>query len=380
MRRIPPRPLADDRMAAREVLDRKALNRALLARQHLLRRADLSPAQAVEHLIALQAQSPNAPYYALWSRLEAFEPRALSALIEDRTLARGALLRNTLHLASAGDFQALRPLLAPSASRHMTEGSVHGRALAGLDREAVAKVGRDLIRETPRTNTRLRAALGARWPNRDPASLLAVIHALNALVQLPPRGLWGEGGQPTLALAEDWLGAPRGPKMSLEDLVRRYLAAFGPASVADAQAWSGLSRLAPVFAALRDDLAVFEDENGVELFDLPGAPRPEAVEPAPVRLLGEFDSVILGHADRARILGDLPKGRIMTVNGVIRAVLLVDGFVAGLWKLEVGKDRATVTITPFAALAKAAVQAAEREGQRLLAFASPGVDAEIRWA
>jgi hypothetical protein len=310
-----------------KILDRRALNRALLARQHLLRRADLSMPEAFERLIALQAQSAPAPYFALWTRLGAFAPQDLSALLEDFSLARGTLMRGTLHIAAANDFAAIRPLIQRGLDRFLTEGGVHGRALAGLDQVEIAAAARELLRRGRLTAAELRDALAARWPGRDPQALAMAARVHLPMLQLPPRGLWGRSGQPTLAAMDDRLAAPM-PGLTLADLVRRYLAAFGPASVADAQTWLGLSRLASTFEALRPSLAVFRSEDGVELFDLPEAERPSGDAEAPVRFLGEFDNVLLAHEDRTRIMSADHKRRLYTPNGILRAAVLVDGFTA----------------------------------------------------
>jgi len=357
-----------------KILNRRLLNRALLARQHLLARADISVPQALNRLIALQAQAAPAPYFALWARLKTFAPHDLSAPIEDFGVARGTLMRGTLHLATAADFAAIRPLIQPGLDRFLTAGSVHGRALAGLDQAEVALAARDLLRQGPLTATQLREALAARWPDRDAQSLAMAARIHVPMLQLPPRGLWGRGGQPTLAAMADRLEAPE-PGLTVADLVLRYLAAFGPASVADAQLWLGLSLLASTFQALRSSLVVFHDENGQELFDLPGADRPAGETDAPVRFLGEFDNVLLAHADRTRIMSGAHKRRLYTANGIVRAAVLVDGFTAGRWRIEDGKAESVLRIDLFEAVAKSVTEALAKEGERLLAFAA---DRDVR--
>jgi hypothetical protein len=360
-----------------KVLTRRALNRALLARQHLMRRADLSVPEALERLIALQAQAAQAPYFALWTRLKAFAPQALSDRLEDFSLARGTLMRGTLHVAIAADFAAIRPLIQRGLDRFLTEGAVHGRALAGLDPAEIAAAARDLLRRGPLIAAGLRDGLAERWPDRDPQALAMAARIRLPMLQLPPRGLWGRSGQPTLAAMEDRLAAPQ-PGLALADLVRRYLAAFGPASVADAQTWLGLSRLASTFEALRPALAVFQGEDGVELFDLPDADRPSADAETPVRFLGEFDNMLLAHEDRTRIMSADHKRRLYTPNGVLRAAVLVDGFTAGRWRIEDGKTASILHVELFDKPAKAVVRALADEGQRLLAFAARHAGGEVR--
>ncbi|KQZ33573.1 winged helix DNA-binding domain-containing protein [Caulobacter sp. Root1472] len=360
-----------------KILDRRALNRALLARQHLSRRADLSVPEALERLIALQAQAAQAPYFALWTRLQAFAPQDLSELLEGFSLARGTLMRGTLHIAAAEDFAAIRPLIQRGLDRFLTEGGVCGRALAGLDQAEIIAAARELLRRGPLTTAGLRDALAARWPGRDPQALVMAARIHLPMLQLPPRGLWGRSGQPTLAAMEDRLAAPeRG--LALADLVRRYLAAFGPASVADAQTWLGLSRLAPTFESLRPLLAVFQGEDGVDLFDLPHAERPPGDAETPLRFLGEFDNVLLAHEDRTRIMSADHKRRLYTPNGILRATVLIDGFTAGRWRIEDGKTASVLHVDLFAKPTKAVATALADEGERLLVFAAKHAGGEVR--
>lgn len=363
---------------AEQVLDRRALNRALLHRQYLLTRAEVSVPQALDRLVALQAQSSKAPYFALWARLKTFQPEDLSAGLEDLSLARGTLMRGTLHVAAARDFAAIRPRIQRGLDRFLTEGGVYGRALAGLDREAIVKAAYDLLHERPRTTAELRTTLASLWPGRDPQALTMVARIMLPMLQLPPRGLWGRGGQPMLAAMTDRLDAPTGGGLTLDDLVRRYLGAFGPASVADAQTWLGLNRLAAVFEALRPSLLTFRDGNGVELFDLPEASRPSGDVAAPVRLLGEFDNMLLAHADRNRVMRPEHKRWMFTENGILRAAVLIDGFVAGRWRIEDGKAESVLRVELFDKPVKAAPRALGAEGEALLAFAAKHDRRDIR--
>ena len=337
------------------VLTRRALNRALLHRQLLLRRWKLTPAQAIERLVGLQAQATNPPYFALWTRLDGFRREQLTRLLTDRRVVRLALMRSTLHMVTADDCLAIRPVLQPMLEAAYAR-SVFGRE--NLDLDEIAKVARELIDAEPLTNADLGRALAERWPGKDVTALLQAVRAKLAVVQLPPRGLWGVGGQPTGTTAEAWLGRPFAPT-SPDDLVRRYLAAFGPASIQDAQTWSGLTRLREIFDRL--ELRTFTDEAGVTLFDLPDARRPHPDTPAPVRFLSEFDNSLLAHADRTRIIATEHKRHVFTNNGLIRGTVLVDGFVAATWKLAAD----ALTVTPFGALPPEV----EAEAHRLAAFA-----------
>jgi len=340
-----------------EVLSRRALNRALLERQLLLRRSALSAAAALEHLVGLQAQAPATAYVALWSRLEGFRPEELSELIETRAAVRIALQRSTIHLVTARDCLAIRPAVQPVLD-------AFPKRLSGLDTDAIAAAGRELVEERPRTLAELGGLLAGSW-DRSPAELANAVRALVPLVQVPPRGLWRRSGRALHTSAEAWLGRPLAPGTAPDELVLRYLAAFGPATVRDVQAWSGLTRLREAVERLRPGLVTFRDEEGRELLDLPGAPRPGPGTSAPPRFLPEYDNVLLGHADRTRILAEEHRRLVFTENA-IRATFLVDGFVRGTW----ARDRATgeLDLRPFEPLPTKDAAAVLREGERLLAF------------
>jgi hypothetical protein len=340
-----------------DVLGPRALNRALLERQLLLRRSHLSAAEAIEHLVGMQAQVPTTPYLGLWTRLEGFRPEELSELVEKRAAVRIALQRSTIQLVTVRDCLALRPVVQPVLD-------AFPRRLSGLDAAGLAAAGRALVEEQPRTFAELGALLAADW-DREPADLANAVRALVPLVQVPPRGLWGRSGQARHTSAEAWLGRPLETGTEPDGLVLRYLAAFGPATVRDVQVWSGLTRMREVLDRLRPGLRSFRDENGTELFDLPDAPRPDPDTPAPPRFLPEYDNVLLSHADRTRIVADEHRKLIFTGNGIL-ASFLVDGFVRGTWKLD--RDTATVVVEPFEPLSKEDRVAVAEEGERLAVF------------
>jgi hypothetical protein len=233
------------------------------------------------------------------------------------------------------------------------------------------KTARDLVEATPMTLAELRKALGPKFPDYNATNLSYVFHYSAPLVQIPPRGLWDKSGLPKVTTAEAWLKKPLA-KPSPETMVMRYLAAFGPASVMDAQAWSGLTKLGAVFESLRPKLKTFRDERGRELFDLPNAPRPDEGTPAPPRFFPVYDNATLGLADRSRILKGVPP-RAVPQNLNVRA-FLIDGFVSGFWKIDSDKKRATLTLEPFAPLKKKDAEALAEEGERLIAFATPKAD------
>ncbi|APR80207.1 Hypothetical protein A7982_05554 [Minicystis rosea] len=351
------------------VLGRRAQNRALLARQLLLRRAGISAAEALEHLVGMQSQAADPPYLGLWSRVAGFRLEDLSELVTARRAVRVALMRSTVHLVTARDCLAIRPLLQPMVERAYK--STHGKRIGGLDPRVVAEAGRALVEEAPRTFAELGQCLSARFPAGEPEALAQTVRALVPLVQVPPRGLWGQSGAAAHTSAEAWLGRALATG-SIDDLVIRYLRAFGPATVKDVQTWCGLTRLAEVIERLRPRLVTFHDEHGNVLFDLPDAPRPDPDTDAPIRFVTAFDNLLLSHDDRTRILGDVSPKRIMTVNGIVRATLLIDGFVHGTWKIEEERAEAALIVSPFRPIPKRVRAELTEEGERLLAFAAAG--------
>ncbi|HEY2305665.1 MAG TPA: winged helix DNA-binding domain-containing protein [Streptosporangiaceae bacterium] len=369
-----------------DVLNLLDLNRALLARQMLLEPSPLpeGPGRAgavlgmVEHLAGLQAQAPFPPYYGLWSRLAGFQPGDLAELLVSRQVVRIALMRATIHLVSARDCLTFRPLIQPVLDRSLS--AVFGRQLAGLDTVALAEAGRALVDAEPRTFGELGGLLAPDWPGHPPNALAQGVRTLVPLVQVPPRAVWGAAGQSRHTSVEAWLGSPLDPCPSPEVLIKRYLGAFGPATVADVQAWSGLTRLAEVVDGLRPGLRTFRDERGRELFDLPDAPRPAPGTPAPVRLVAEFDNLVLSHADRARVISPGYRQRLNTRNGIFPGTVLVDGFVAGMWRITRARGAATLKVELFGPVSAADRDAVTAQGQRLLGFAAPGDDHEIRFA
>jgi hypothetical protein len=358
------------------VLSRRALNRAILDRQYLLRRVAMPAEGVIEHLVGMQAQVPTDPYVALLSRIDGFRPEELSELIETRRAVRAtAMMRSTIHLLTADDWLALRPVLQIVAERGFSTGSPFGRQLAGLDIDEVLAAGRVLLAEKPRTIGELGRLLHERWPDRDATSLGYAIRLIIPLVQIPPRGLWGRSGQPMLATADSWLGRPVGSDSAPDAMILRYLGAFGPATVMDIQAWCWLTRLAPVVERLRPRLETFRDERGRELFDLPDAPRPDPETPAPPRFLPTYDNIALSHKDRTQIFGDL--GNWTVVGADINRIfaggsLLVDGFVLGGWHLDRDRDKATLVVTPLRPLPRPDESAVVEEGGRLLDLVAAG--------
>ncbi|MFJ3160601.1 winged helix DNA-binding domain-containing protein [Streptomyces kanasensis] len=332
------------------VLSLRALNRATLARQLLLRRTRMPAKDAVRHLVGLQAQNTKPPYHALAARLDGFRPEELSGLMERREVARVVTMRSTLHTHTADDVLALGPFTRPVGDRGVRQ---FRKRLTGVDVDVLTALVRELVEERPRTPKEIREVLLERWPDADPLALTVTARCSLPLVQVTPRGLWDRSGQVELTTTDVWFGPQRvreAPPVRPEDVVLRYLAAFGPASVKDMQTWCGLTRLRDAFERLRPRLVTFRDPRGTELFDLPDAPRPDPDTPAPPRFLPEFDNLLLSHADRSRVVPTEYRDRTWKGNQAYRT-FLVDGLVAGIWALDEGRDGAvTVTVQPFAPL------------------------------
>lgn len=357
-----------------DTLSKRALNRAMLDRQLLLRRSKLTALEAVEHLAGLQAQAPLPPYYALWARLHGFAQDELAQLLLDRKVVRIVLMRGTVHLVTAADALAWRPIVQVIMDRDLDGNTQHTPEIIGLDRDEVARTARKLLAERPYTAAELGAELGTRWAGRATSSLTQIARDLLPLVQIPPRGIWGKSGQPTYAVADDWLGSGLDVRPSPERMFRRYLAAFGPATVRDAQTWAGITKLGEVAERLRPELRVFRDEDGRELFDLPDAPRPDPDTPAPPRLLGPFDQTLLSYADRTRVISDEYRKVVISHNGLVKGTILVGGFVKGHWEIKTARKAATLIITPFERIPKRDTEALESSAARLLHWAHPAAE------
>ncbi len=353
------------------VLGTRALNRALLDRQLLLRRHELSAAQALEHLVGLQAQNPNAPYIGLWTRLVDFHPDDLAALVSARKVVRLALMRWTLHLVTDRDCVALRPVVQSVMERRLQ--ACFGRHLAGVDTARLVAMGRSLVEEQPRTLGDVGVLLAREWPGYEPRVLSNALSALAPLAHVPPRGIWGRNGRAVQTTAERWLGRPLGRETEPDGLVLRYLAAFGPATVADIRTWSGLTGLGPVIKRLRPELRSFRDEQGRELLDVADGALPDADTPAPPRFLPDYDNVVLAHADRTRIVADPERRRVLMPK-----TFLLDGFVHGTWRTIRGRGSVTLEVSPFGDIAREDRVALAEEGMRLLTFLADGGEDDVR--
>lgn len=362
-----------------ETLDRRALNRALLARQLLLKRHRKSVPATLEHLVGMQAQAPNQPYIGLWSRLQGFHTDQLSRLVESRQAVRISLMRNTIHLVTARDAVGLKPLFTPFGERGFLRGSPWGRGMRDADFASIHSAARELLAARPLTVAELGKRLAEQFPQHDGEAMAYGVRYMVPLVFAPPRGVWGASGAVTLTTFEAWFGRAPGPAFSQDDVVLRYLGAFGPASPADLRAWSGLS-LRESFERLRPRLKVFRDQTRRELFDLPHAPRPPADLEVPIRYLPDYDNILLGHGDRTRILAEGQHLGMFSAAGIMKGSILVDGFVRAQWKPSTTKGATTLEITPFGdGFAKPDRPAIAAEGLKLLELLAPGDKHDVKF-
>ncbi|HEV2528096.1 MAG TPA: winged helix DNA-binding domain-containing protein [Thermomicrobiales bacterium] len=359
-------------MSQPELLSHRQLNRALLARQFLLERVDMSSAAMIAHLVGMQAQVPDAPYIGLWSRLRAYQADDMATRVAARDHVRLTTMRGTIHLVSAKDALVIRPLIAPVITR---AGAIaRFRSLLGdRDLGAFFADATAVLMTEPMGRTAAGRALASRWPGIDEDALGHAATALLPTIQAPPRGVWRSRGPVAWEPIEQALGQPTIPPIPLPDLVRRYLAAFGPASMADFGKWSGLTTLREAFEGLRPDLVTYRGPDGRELFDIPGGPIPDPATPAPPRFLPEYDNVILSHADRSRIMYQRELPALPAGFGGATGTLLVDGMLAATWRITTTRTSAALAVTPFQPIDATHHDAITAEGEGLLGFIHPAL-------
>ncbi|GAA3643820.1 winged helix DNA-binding domain-containing protein [Lentzea roselyniae] len=350
-------------------LSNRTLNRTLLARQMLLERTAMPVVEAVEHLGGLQAQAPVPPYLALWTRLKPFSFDALSKLVLDRSLVRMTLWRGTLHLISASDVHLMRTALQPELNK-WAKVAVPPAGRVEIDLDKLARITREYVDTEPRTVAEIGAFLAEHFPEAKARELSTQAQMLVPMVQVPPRGIWGVGGVPQNVAMATWLGRDLPAEAAVPELVERYLRAFGPATLADMQAWSRLTGLKAHAAGL--DLVEYRNEAGKVLLDVPDGVIVSEDTPAPARLLPSFDNVLLGHADRTRIMNEEARSRWGAVrNGVFPPTFLVDGFVRGTWSIAETKDTATLTIEPYFRTSAKNMKGVVREAKAVLKVMVP---------
>lgn len=364
---------------ADRVLTLRELNRAALARQMLLERESLPVSEAIQRLVGLQAQLAVSPYIGLWTRFRDFTREDLARLIEDRQVVKATLMRSTLHLFTTEDYLLLRGALQPVMTSAW-EAIVKQRG-AEFDLASILAAARDFIAESPRTFAEISALLTELLPDVDIGSMRYGVRTHLPLVQVPVSSGWSFPGNPRFTLAESWLGRSIPTDDHFETLVRRYLAAFGPAKVTDIQTWSGLGKLKDVVAKLKPDLVTYRDERGAELLDLPDMPLPDADTPAPERFLPMYDNLLLSHDNRTRVIADAHRKRVYLPGLRVASTILVDGFVRGAWNIDKVKGTAALIITPFEPLTKQNRAALTEQGEQLVRFVEAGAKAyEVRFA
>ena len=331
---------------AERVLTLRELNRATLARQLLLQRTRLSPTAVIERLVGMQAQSPQAPYVGIWTRTTGFRRRSLERLLRQSAIVRATATRQTLHLVT------------PRCSRIEPE-QARKRA------KELAPSVRALAARGPVTSAEALAHLESEYglAGVDARRAWQMARLAAHIVHHPETALWQQRNERRfVAIAEPEAHVPVEARAQI---FRRYLAAFGPSTRRDIGAWS-MIRVAEIDAALEllEPLRRFRDEQGRELLDVPRAPLPDADTPAPVRFLPKWDNVLLAWADRTRVLPDAYRKTVIKMNGDVAQTFLVDGFVAGIWRV----DDIRVVLEPFEPLSAAARREIEDEAGRLEAF------------
>ncbi|MBI1258210.1 MAG: winged helix DNA-binding domain-containing protein [Chloroflexi bacterium] len=331
----------------------------------LLERAP-QPIPVVERLVGLQAQQAQAPYIGLWTRVADFQRDDLAHLIDSRQMVKATWIRATLHLLTAADYLRFRTTLQPALEG--ASASIAKRRGGDFDLDRVLTAARAFIAETPRSFAEITAMLEALLPDVDVGSMRYTVRTHIPMVQVPTDTRWSYPGNPQFTLADSWIGRSVSSDADFRALFFRYLAAFGPASAADMQSWSGLAKLKDAVEALKPELVVYRNEQNREIFDLPDLPLPDEATPAPVRFLPEYDNLLLSHAKRTRVIADAHRSKVYLPGLRVAATILVDGFVAGTWTVVKKKGVTALTITPFDSLTPQGRAALSDEAERLVRF------------
>ncbi len=342
-------------------MDTTALNRKLLARQWLDTARAGTTMQAIEQLVGVQAQVPSPPYFGLWARLQDFSPEALMALRDEKQVYRAPLLRSTLHWVSAADYYWMRPTIQPALERAWQ--GFFGKKKDGIEVAPLCAAARELLRGGPISLGDLSTGLLREFPKWNREAMEYGVRTHLPLVQVSPAGAW-KGG-----VAAKYELAPVAAEADPKRLVRRYLAAFGPATARDAAAWAGYSGLGAAVKGMREELTVSRGAQGEELFDV--ADGVEGGEVPAVKFVAEYDNLVLAHADRSRVLPEAVRKRVLLTAGRVLATVLLDGVVGGVWKLERERGRVTLRVELFAEPPARRRKQVESEGERLLQWAEP---------
>lgn len=347
-------------------LSTRTLTRTLWLRQQLVpgQRSTSTAIETVGHLLGLQAQDNLPPYLALAARVDGFAPADLSDRLEDRSLVRFFTMRGTVHVLTADDALRLRGWAQPALDRQSATNQT-SRPANHITTAELDAVVRPFLADGPQPLPAIGKALAAAYPDVPEEALRHVTRERLPLLQVPPRGLWKRSGGVVYAYADGYLGRPF-VEAEVEEIVLRYLAAYGPATAADMTVWSLVTRLGPVFTAMHkaDRLVAYTDEKGRTLYDAPGAPIADEALPLPPLLLGKYDNVFLAHADRDRIAPEAARRAWMGANGGVGSAFFHDGLFAGIWRAEDGQ----VELTPFFTPTAAEQRAISAEVDRIEAF------------
>ncbi|MBH0780971.1 winged helix DNA-binding domain-containing protein [Nocardia bovistercoris] len=348
-------------------LSNRVLNRTLLARQHLLERAEVSVPDMCAHLVGLQAQDVPPPFVGLWSRMAEFDPATVSRALEDRTLVRITLMRGTIHLVTPGDALRIAPHIQPELEKIPFRKGFNFGAMVGLDPDEVRAHGEAALGDEPVSAAELRAVAARLYPDRDAGAVLQTWLYQLPVLQTPPRGRWKDNSRPVWSRVEPWLGAPLEPDYPLAEILVRYLRAFGPASTMDMQTWSKFTGIKAAVDALGERVRTYTDERGRTLYDLADAPLADPDAPAPVRLLGWYDNAVLSHQDRTRIV---PDGTAPQLRAFATAVspVLVDGYLSGYYKVFLEGSVARLRVGPTVKWSRAERDEVAAEASALLDF------------
>jgi hypothetical protein len=372
-------------------MSRRALNRATLSRQLLLERSALRPYDALHTLAGMQAQAPLAPHVGLWTRLRGYTPAVLDGLYDARRVLRANLMRATVHLVTTEDALRWQALLAPIGARSVQ--AAFGKRLNGIDLDALTHTARRLLHAEALSTAELGLRLVECFPGYDADALAYGARGRLGLIHVPPRGKWNASAPTRQTTFAAYLDREPDSAGTPDEMFLRYLAAFGPAGVQDAQAWSGLTRLSEVAERLLSELVVLRDEAGRTLYDLPHAPRPSEFVAVPVRFLPEYDNLFFGYADRTRFVPDQRKPPIPPGNGARTGTVFVDGEWRATWKIALPRAAkaggrsantdaetkpAVLTVARFQKLSAAETEAIESEGTELARFiAGPGAPVRV---
>ncbi|MRH87029.1 winged helix DNA-binding domain-containing protein [Nocardia sp. SYP-A9097] len=351
-------------------LSNQVLNRTLLARQHLLERSTRTAPQLCDHLIGLQAQDMLPLFIALWSRTVDFDPAVVSVALDNRSLVRITLMRGTIHLVTPADALCIAPHIQPELEKIPFRKGFNFGAMVGLDPDEVRAHGEQVLGDEPMSAADMRARAAALYPDRDPGAVLQTWLYQLPVLQTPPRGRWRDSSRPVWSRVEPWLGTGLDHDYPLEELLLRYLRAFGPATTMDMQTWSKLTGMKAAVAKLGDRVRTYTDDRGRTLYDAADAELADPDLPAPVRLLGWYDNVLLSHQDRTRIIPDGSAPPLRAFASQVSAIL-VDGYLAGLYKIFPTAGTARLRISPTREWTRAERTAVEAEAHALLAFVEP---------